>query len=155
MQMALAVGLVFFLFKIHLKRRLVYMNSKNNFFLLIEAEKAVEGKRILEINTKVVSFEGGGVKEKLSFFYDSIECRTFDIVQYNPVIDLVIDDEGLFVSGNPVFEFPNGLQVVGSFIGRQVMTKEGIETVGFLSEAALCEQIHKNGLAYKVIGVTS
>ncbi|KRG13912.1 hypothetical protein ACA30_13350 [Virgibacillus soli] len=132
------------------------MNPKKEFFMLIEAEKSPEEKQLLQVNTKVVSFEGGGMKEKLSFFREEIDCHTFDIVQYTPVIDLVVDDEGLLVSGNPVFEFPNGILIVGSFlVGRQVKTKEGIETVGFPSEEALWEQIHKDRFAYRVIGVTS
>ncbi|MBM7715330.1 hypothetical protein JOC94_002317 [Bacillus thermophilus] len=111
------------------------MSSKKEFYLLVEAVRGSEGKRFLEVNTKIVLFEGGGMEEKLSFFYNAIDCRTFDIIQYNPVLDLVVDDEGLFVSGNPVFEFKNGIQIVGSFlVGRQVMTKEGLETVGFPSE---------------------
>ncbi|MFZ7947242.1 MULTISPECIES: hypothetical protein [Bacillaceae] len=131
------------------------MSSKKEFFLLVDAEKDTEGKRFLEINTKVVSFASGGIKEKLTFFCKSIDCSTIDILAYNPTIDLILDDEGLFVSGNPVFEFPNGLQVVGSFlVGRQVMTEEGIETVGFPSREALLEQIQKDKFSYKVIGIT-
>lgn len=132
------------------------MSSKKEFYLLVEAVRGLEDKRFLEVNTKIVLFEGGGMEEKLSFFYNYIDCRTFDIIQYNPVLDLVVDDEGLFVSGNPVFEFNNGIQIVGSFlVGRQVMTKEGLETVGFPSEKALYEQIQKEQLVFKVIGVTS
>lgn len=132
------------------------MSSKKEFYLLVEAVRGLEDKRFLEVNTKIVLFEGGGMEEKLSFFYNYIDCRTFDIIQYNPVLDLVVDDEGLFVSGNPVFEFNNGIQIVGSFlVGRQVMTKEGLETVGFPSEKTLYEQIQKEQLVFKVIGVTS
>ncbi|KRG16877.1 hypothetical protein ACA29_03100 [Lederbergia galactosidilytica] len=72
------------------------MNPKKEFFMLIEAEKSPEEKQLLQVNTKVVSFEGGGMKEKLSFFREEIDCHTFDIVQYTPVIDLVVDDEGLY-----------------------------------------------------------
>src|SRR5690606_34797761 len=105
------------------------MSTDKQHFLLVQIKG--EGEHI-EFDSKVVSFEGNEQDEKLSFFRESIGCQWFDIVAYSEVLDLVVNDEGLMISGNPVFDFPNDMKIAGSFlVGRQLMTEEGVNTVGF------------------------
>ncbi len=108
---------------------------------------------------KIVSFNGGNMNDKLSFHYNAIDCRVIDIVRYNEDLDLIIDDEGLFVTGNPLFEIPSKLyveklQIAGSFlIGKRMWTKDGYETVGFESEGEINQLLIEEGFEVGVVGV--
>lgn len=112
------------------------------------------------VNSKVLFCENEGIRNKLNFFYDSLSCSLIDIVPYSDSIDLVVDDEGLYKSYNPVFQIPNelyvdDLNVVGSFIiGLKKENSDGTTTEGFNSEAELWEAIRDSNFKVKVIGVT-
>jgi len=112
-----------------------------------------------DIKTEVVRFVGKTMNEKINFYYDSLGIRTFDIVALSSEIDLIVDDEGLFVPGNPVFAFPNkiyneDLHIVGSFlIGKQILNDElDVETVGFETMEEMGETLLRNNLHFAFIG---
>lgn len=66
----------------------------------------------------------------------ALNCRLFDIVQLTDHEDLFIDDEGLFLSSNPIWRFNNrggfyagrGL-ILGNNIGETISTRLSVDFV--------------------------
>lgn len=110
---------------------------------------------------KIMSYVDG-VKEiekddkngNLKDYYRIIDCDLIDIVNYSEEIAIVVDDEGLLKSGNPVFEInlPNGNQL--HLAGTLVFAKDpknGESLTGL--DAGEIYNLMMN-LDIKVIGVT-
>lgn len=133
------------------------LTNHKEFFLKVDTDEMTNF-----VETEVVSFKGGSSKEKLSFYYDALGCRTVQFTQYTEKLDFISDEEGLFVSGNGVFEIPSdlyvdNLHIPGAFlVGKRVILSNGeLTTVGFSSEIELWEYIHEANFRLNVIGVTS
>ena len=66
--------------------------------------------------------------EQLDFFYEKIECKMIDAV-WAEEVQLIVDDEGLFKSKNPVFEytFANGqkVQLAGNIVAYKEVDSKG------------------------------
>lgn len=82
-------------------------------------------------------------EDKLDFFYNRLSCQCIDVVDVGEEICLVCDDEGLLNTGNPVMEihhddFVENIKLAGHILmGKNAVTKEGIEIVGFNTEGEL------------------
>ncbi|MDF2789972.1 MAG: hypothetical protein K0S80_3070 [Neobacillus sp.] len=90
-----------------------------------------ENKRI---ETEVVEFENN--ESNLKDYYHIIGCDCNDIVNYSQEIAIIVDDEGLLKSDNPVFELFNNNDNPLQLAGKLVFTKnhygdDGISQVGF------------------------
>ena len=60
----------------------------------------------------------------LDFFYKKLDVRMIDIVAFEiggTLIELTCDDEGLFVSGSPVYHYAEGVNIAGN-----VMITKGV-----------------------------
>jgi hypothetical protein len=67
-------------------------------------------------------------------YAELIGSRLIDVVPFDEVYDIIVDDEGLLVSENPVFEIEteNGdVQLAGKLLFmKRVETDDGLENVG-------------------------
>lgn len=129
---------------------------KKGLFVLIEIDKEFKAK------TKVLSVDDSDTEVKMNFFYNSLGCRLIDIVAYNEEIDLIVDDEGLLVSKNPLLEIANSfhkepLMLAGNvLIGKKVFVAgEGYETVGFENPDEIFQYLEKYKFEFRVIGMTA
>jgi hypothetical protein len=107
------------------------------------------------IETKIVEFEQN--KSNLKDYYRIIDCDCIDIVNYSPKIAIIVDDEGLLKSDNPVFELLVGNGKSMQLAGKLVFTKnhcsdDGIYQVG-LSLGDLVKLMVN--LKIRLIGVTA
>lgn len=86
----------------------------------------------LKFKEDIVEIEG---KNRLQTYYKLIDCDCIDIVNLTEDIAVIVDDEGLLKSGNPVFEVKykdRTLQLAGTMIFvKNVYTHEGIDSAGF------------------------
>lgn len=110
-----------------------------------------ESKRI---ETEIVEFEKK--ESNLKDYYRIIGCDCIDIVNYSQEIAIVVDDEGLLISDNPVFEIlninGNPLQLAGKLVfTKNYYGEDGISQVG-LCLGDLVELLVN--LKIRVIGVT-
>lgn len=85
---------------------------------------------------KVITNAIQSIKLQLELIYKELSCRTIDIVNLNEDISIICDDEGLLISGNPVFQIVddngNVRQIAGTFlIAHDVMTEDGRDARGF------------------------
>src|SRR5690625_5674453 len=70
----------------------------------------------LSLKVDIVEKNIMDISSNLSFFYNSINCERIDIVSLTDKIDAVVDDEGLLVSDNPVFDINGVHQIAGEFL---------------------------------------
>jgi len=111
---------------------------------------------LMTFSSDIIELNGGQGNE-LKFYQNSIDCRTIDIVNLSKDVCIIIDDEGLLKSGNPVFEvktemIDEPLQLAGTMLfAGQTETDEGAE-IDTLSTGKCLELL--NNLKIRVIGVT-
>lgn len=102
--------------------------------------------------------QNGDQDSELKFYQDNIDCRMIDIVDLSKDVCIIIDDEGLLKSGNPVFEvktekIDEPLQLAGTMLfAVQMETDEGIE-VSTLSTVECLELL--NHMNIRLIGKTN
>lgn len=107
------------------------------------------------IEDEVIEFEKDD-NSNLGDYYSIIGCRSIDIVNLNKDIAVIVDDEGLLKSSNPVLQIntddSNELQLSGKLIfAKNHYTDDGISLTGLSSGECLELMI---SLKIKVIGVT-
>lgn len=127
-------------------------------YLLVERME----ETLRHVQTQIVKCgENESIDEGLSFYYKQLGCNSIDIVEFNEELDLIVDDEGLLVSNNPVFEIPSklykdNLHIAGSFlIGKRLNIRGGgSETVGFSDINELTEAINQADFRLRVFGQT-
>lgn len=98
--------------------------------------------------------------EKLKFWYKEIGCSCVDIVRLSDKLDLIIDEEGLFVSENPAFVLAtittSAQTFVGTLlIGKRIIVNGSDYTVGFDSLEELFESLDKALLHIALVGRVS
>lgn len=54
--------------------------------------------------TEIESFKKDSERNALHDYYRLIDCNSIDIVNYNDDIAIIVDDEGLLKSNNPIVE---------------------------------------------------
>lgn len=113
----------------------------------------------MEDNFKIVTSiqNNNEKKERLNFYYDSLNCRMIDIVNLTKDVVIICDDEGLLVPNNPIFSIltqeGRDQQIAGNFLlAKNKMTDNGMDTVPFQSLGEI-ERLCK-AFKIKVIGVT-
>ena len=67
----------------------------------------------MDCNVDFVDIEG---RNLLRDCYKEIGCDLVDMVDIDDKFTAIIDDEGLLKSNNPVFEFSNGINLVGNIL---------------------------------------
>src|SRR5690625_2440196 len=79
--------------------------------------------------------------ERLQTFYQHINCSSIEVTDITKDIDVIVDDEGLLVSGNPVLEVvhkkhPDRIHHLAGVLlfGKNKVSDDGVETVGFSNE---------------------
>ncbi|RKJ50410.1 hypothetical protein D7X33_32650 [Butyricicoccus sp. 1XD8-22] len=96
-------------------------------------------------------------EQDLDFYYKNLGCEMIDIVNYSREIAIVVDDEGLLKSNNPVFEVidanGNKLHLAGNllFAKNHFDEYEGVSLRGLDAGEAYNLMME---LKFKVIGVT-
>jgi hypothetical protein len=92
-----------------------------------------------------------------SLFGRIIDADLIDVAEWDENIDIVVNDEGLLVEGNLVYDIktPNGnIQLAGDLLFlKKEFQEDGIKLVGMDSGEALKMLIDLQG-AIRVIGVT-
>lgn len=108
----------------------------------------------LSLKVDIVEKNIMDISSNLSFFYNSINCERIDIVSLTDKIDAVVDDEGLLVSDNPVFDINGVHQIAGEFlIGKVKVSEDATETVGFSSLEEVNQKL--KDINVSVIGITN
>src|SRR5690625_7577759 len=108
----------------------------------------------LSLKVDIVEKNIMDISSNLSFFYNSINCERIDIVSLTDKIDAVVDDEGLLVSDNPVFDINGVHQIAGEFLlGKVKVSEDATKTVGF----SRLEEVNKKlkDINISVIGITN
>ncbi|WP_404456958.1 DUF3846 domain-containing protein (plasmid) [Virgibacillus necropolis] len=109
-----------------------------------------------QFETEVIELEND-LAYNLADYRKIIDCNMIDIVTLSEDVCIIIDDEGLLVSGNPVLEIKtehgHKLQLAGTliFAGNE-QTDEGDELTSL--ETGKCLELLSN-LKIRVIGVTN
>jgi hypothetical protein len=90
-----------------------------------------------------------GKKSDVSKFASLIEADLIDVAEYNQTYDIVVDDEGLLVEGNPVFKIqtPYGpIHLAGNLlILKKKYEKDGVDLVGLTAGEVLNLFLELNG----------
>lgn len=109
----------------------------------------------MSFDPEIVEFTERLNGDKLTWFYNQINCDLVDFVSINNDVDIIVDDEGLLKSGNPVFEVSftksRSFQLAGILlVGKKVYTNDGIIVEGFDSIHELLN--FANSMSVKLVG---
>lgn len=108
---------------------------------------------------EVIQIEEKNKDDKLEKFYKEINCRSIDYISFPNNMDIIVDDEGLFKQGNPVFKIretdqTNEVFVPGEFlIGTNIKTEEGKVFAGYPTEKELYLALAENKITIDLFGL--
>ena len=109
-----------------------FIENKSTIGILVRIDTIPHSKRVTIKTEYIDILHRKENQSELERIYELLECRTIDIVR-NLDNDIYIDDEGLFVSNNPVIQFTmdnRSLQIAGTFLFSAGVNIEG-DTIWF------------------------